>query len=336
MKTNSSLRWPKTLGAALAALWLLPASSPALILPVRECHQEQTQWCWAACSQSVLAFYGTNVSQGYIAWYGTGGMNIPNWLYGSTNELRGVDEILSYFGGIPTTGIPSYVPMEAARAEIATNGRPGIIEWTWSPGEGSHALVFHGLEGNMAYLMDPWYGPTINVYGWVVQGYTDIEGGHIWTGTLKLNSNPGTISVSPVTTSFGQIEIGNCVECPFVVSNAGPGTVCGSASVSPPFSVVSGSPYTNAAHQSRLVAARYCPVANETNSATVSFTGGGGAIRQVSGSGYSLVTVSGRITNQLDGVQMIEVPVTFWNGTNRWGVTTTDHTSPACDPATAD
>ncbi len=36
--------------------------------------------------------------------------------------------------------------------------------------------------------MDPWYGPTINTYGWVVRGSQ-----HTWTNSLTMNTRPKVV-----------------------------------------------------------------------------------------------------------------------------------------------
>ena len=52
----------------------------------------------------------------------------------------------------------------------------------WWPGE-SH--------GDTVYLMDPWYGPTINTYGWVVRGSQ-----YTWTNSLTMNTRPKVVRAS--------------------------------------------------------------------------------------------------------------------------------------------
>lgn len=141
-----------------------------------------------------------------------------------------------------------------------------------------HILVLNGLVSGTAYLMDPWYGPTINSYDWVVQG-----GGHTWTHSLKLITNPVTISVSPASQNFGSISVGATADRNFTVTNLGGGTLNGIVSVPSPFSVVAGSPYSLSANQNTTITIRYSPVSVGSNSQTVTFTGGGGATRPVIG-----------------------------------------------------
>jgi M6 family metalloprotease-like protein len=94
------------------------------------------------------------------------------------------------------------------------------------------------------------------------------------------------ISITPASQDFGSIQTSTTTDRSFTVKNTGGGTLSGSASVSSPFSIVSGSPYNLSANQSAAVTVRYSPTAIGSDSQNVSFTGGGGATRPVSGSAY--------------------------------------------------
>jgi len=178
-----------------------PAQARRLPLPLR-C-QEQTQWCWAACSQSILDYYGTSVEQCSLATWAcdwrvwcnpcldcctypahSNCCNRPNAMYGIYGSIL---TILRDFGAIHSTGSASVLSQAEVEAEIADN-RPFVIRWEWSNGNG-HFIVGHGYDDETANLhyMDPW--PVndcdyhIASYAWVKQG-----GGHTWTHTLKLDA----------------------------------------------------------------------------------------------------------------------------------------------------
>jgi Papain-like cysteine protease AvrRpt2 len=280
MNTAPTAPPKRALVLAASALCFLPTLCLALILNVSQCYQEQDQWCWAASSQSVLAFYGTSLTQTQIAQYGTGGTNIWNYLYGSDATRTGVDLILGHFGSISSSAFASALTQTDVQSEIDTNGRPIVIRWGWDSG-GGHILVLNGLVSGTAYLMDPWYGPTINSYDWVVQGSS-----HTWTHSLKLITNPVAISVSPASQNFGSIQFDTTADRNFTVTNPGGGTLNGIASVSSPFSVVAGSPYSLGANQNTTITIRYSPISVGSNSQTATFTGGGGATRPVTGAAY--------------------------------------------------
>ena len=171
-------------GFAVAMLALGCATSVfAGILSYPQKYQEQDQWCWDACSQANLEFYGIVKSQTEIAQYGTGGANVANYLYGGDSTHNGVDMILAYFGNIATTAYESSLSLSSLSGEINAS-RPPIIRWGWDNG-GGHVVVPYGADGSTIYIMDPWYGPTVNTYDWVCRGSS-----HTWTHTLTMNSSP--------------------------------------------------------------------------------------------------------------------------------------------------
>ncbi|HXR49257.1 MAG TPA: fibronectin type III domain-containing protein [Candidatus Limnocylindrales bacterium] len=102
------------------------------------------------------------------------------------------------------------------------------------------------------------------------------------------NGVPG-IQVTPGSIGFGTVLAGTSVTNKFVVQNAGTGTLSGSASVSGPFSVVSGGSYSLGAGQTQAVVVVFSPLAANNYTQSVSFS--------VSvGTGMN-VTVSGSATN---------------------------------------
>ena len=171
------------LACTLALTWVGDARATTLAVPQK--NQEQDQWCWAAVSQAVLEYYGVSQTQTAIAQYGTEGANIWNWLYGSSTSptRRGVDLILRQFANQATTPLVRSLTSKEVSLEIGAS-RPFFVRWAWDAGGGHHVVV-RGVNKTTLYLMDPWYGPTINSYSWVVRG-----GGHTWTDSLKMNAAP--------------------------------------------------------------------------------------------------------------------------------------------------
>jgi hypothetical protein len=157
-----------------------------MVLNVPQNYQEQDQWCWAATSKSILAYYAVNLTQTQIAQYGSGGQNIPNYLAYADQTENGVNYILNHFAGITSTGIAATLSQDQLARDFDIYGRPVGIFWSWDEG-GGHILIVHGLVNGTAYLMDPWNGPTINTYDWVVRGGT-----HTWRASLDLNTSPPT------------------------------------------------------------------------------------------------------------------------------------------------
>ncbi len=157
----------------------------SLVLSVEQVYQNQTQWCWAGTSKAVLDYYGFNYTQEQIALYGTNGTNDWNWLYGESSgpTRRGINLILMHFGSLATTSYTRALTLSESTAKI-NEVKPFFIRWGWSSG-GGHFVVGHGFSGSTLYLMDPWYGPTINTYSWVVSGSS-----HTWTHSLTLVNPP--------------------------------------------------------------------------------------------------------------------------------------------------
>ncbi len=116
-----------------------------------------------------------------------------------------------------------------------------------------------------------------------------------WTrGAFEFGSasaNP-LISITPISAEFGAVVVGTTRDQDFTVKNNGAGTLAGTASVTVPYSVVSGASYSLQANQSQTVTVRFSPTSAGTFSRTVTFTGGGGATVSVSGTGTSVASNS--------------------------------------------
>jgi hypothetical protein len=100
-------------------------------------------------------------------------------------------------------------------------------------------------------------------------------------------------SVSPTgTVNFGSVALGSFAERTFTVSNTGGGTLSGTASVTAPFSVVSGSPFTlSGAGGTQAVNVRFTPTTTATATTNLTFTAGGGTISTiVTGTGAAETT----------------------------------------------
>jgi hypothetical protein len=90
-------------------------------------------------------------------------------------------------------------------------------------------------------------------------------------------------AVSPSSLDFGSVTTNTTLQLNFTVRNAGSGTLTGSATVTAPFSIVSGGSYSLGAGQSQTVTVRFNPLVVGSYSRTVTFTGGGGASATVNG-----------------------------------------------------
>jgi len=129
------------------------------------------------------------------------------------------------------------------------------------------------------------------------------------------------IALSPGALSFGSISVGSTTNRTVSVQNTGGGTLAGSASVTAPFSVVSGSPYSIGAGLSQIVTVRYSPTITGTNTQSISFTGATGTNAILSGSAWlppvvTAITQSGSdINSTKSGLQVFAGSVVQYSGT---------------------
>src|SRR2546422_2400085 len=89
---------------------------------------------------------------------------------------------------------------------------------------------------------------------------------------------PPVLSVTPSSQDFGTVNVGNSVDRTFVVQNTGGGILTGSASTTPPFSIVSGGSFSRGHGASQAVVGRFNPTAPGVFAADVSFTSNGGDV----------------------------------------------------------
>lgn len=162
--------------------------------------QEKDQWCWSACSKSILTHYGINKTQCEIAEYarstsnctsyGTSnccsnpnlGCNQPNYLYGCNGSIY---SILNNYANIQTINSNSSLTLAQITTQIGLN-RPFVVRWGWYSG-GGHFVVGYGVNGNIVNYMNPWFneGAHISTYTWLVD-----DGIHTWTHTSIMNKSP--------------------------------------------------------------------------------------------------------------------------------------------------
>ena len=102
-------------------------------------------------------------------------------------------------------------------------------------------------------------------------------------------TTPPALSVSPSSEQayvFGFVEVGQYKEAVFTVTNAGGGTLSGEARAWAPFSIVSDASYALESGATKQVVVRFSPTFPGVISSSVSFSGGGGAVVEVVGTGY--------------------------------------------------
>ena len=154
-----------------------------------------------------------------------------------------------------------------------------IVTWSWGGGGHIRNTEPYNLGHN---------GPILFYAESVADPYNARYAGGGWAYSMEhYDAVQSVISVTPTSRDFGSIEVGTSMDRSFTVENVGGGTLSGSASVSAPYSIVSGGTYSLGAGASQTVTVRYNPTAAGTHNSDVTFTGGDGISRSVSGSAYN-------------------------------------------------
>ena len=188
------------------------------VLYFPEVIQEQTEWCWAAVSKSILNYYNFPISQCEIAeyarqtsdWHNYGvtnccqnpslGCNYWNYNWGQRGSIK---DILVHFGNIQNNGSNSFFTKSAISREISA-GRPFVIRWERP--SGGHFIVGHGIDDDFIYYMDPWFGEGLHIgtYNRVCN-----DGYNRWTHTNMITTKsyqPPTITTNTLPTgSIGTV-----------------------------------------------------------------------------------------------------------------------------------
>ena len=191
---------------------ILSQTVKSQVLNVPQIIQEQTEWCWSACSKCILDYYGyVSHQQCNIAEYArtqqsgtfgtvncctdvTQGCNNPNYMY---NQAGSIQDIIQHFGNINSTGISNVITLPQIVIQCSHN-EPFVVRWGWISG-GGHFVVGHGVMDSNVYYMNPLVGEGLHVstYDWLVA-----DGNHTWTNTLELTSAPTGINEASVDNSI--------------------------------------------------------------------------------------------------------------------------------------
>lgn len=143
--------------------------------------------------------------------------------------------------------------------------------------------------------MEVWHGTETEVeYAVATHWYSDLSLSNSLSpdpvsATLPVRvSDEPELSLSTGSLDFGTVFVGNSNDLTVTVENSGAGTLSGSVSTAPPFSIVSGSNYVLTAYQQQDVVVRYSPVAAGASTGTVVFAGTPGTNITVSGTAAEL------------------------------------------------
>lgn len=154
------------------------------VLPVTFVPQYTSVWCWAACSEMVLSYYGNPTSQCYIVdywsgkpfgWCCSGGFGCM----GTAPTMGFISSVLLY-GGVQSYTYNGPLSFSAIKAEIDHN-RPIILGY--QSAQAGHVVVLYGYDAanGTVNIMDPIYGRQVSVpYGTSFV----YNGTMIWTSTI--------------------------------------------------------------------------------------------------------------------------------------------------------
>jgi hypothetical protein len=158
-----------------------------------------------------------------------------------------------------------------AISTISSSGQVGP-ETVLKTGQATFASTRYG-DYNSAAL-----DPTDNLTIWQEQEYakaSDTWG--TWISAIQIGGIPvpPSLSVTPTSLDFGRVTVGSTADKTIVVQNTGGGKLIGSASVAPPFSIVSGGSFTLSLGATQNVVVRFTPTSG-VFAANVSLTSNAG------------------------------------------------------------
>ncbi|WP_172652936.1 papain-like cysteine protease family protein [Rhodococcus opacus] len=152
-----------------------PLGAPPLSVPL--IYQEQTNWCWAACTEMILRYHNeTRYRQ----------CDFASWLFGQSGCCSYPSSSICNQGAYPNqiTAVFQAWLIQSQYANYAVsynsldaeliNGRPIEVAYHWSSGGGHVALVIETNYANGSYLVtvnDPWYGRIVTPYNSLLQAY---------------------------------------------------------------------------------------------------------------------------------------------------------------------
>ena len=149
----------------------------ARTINVPQIPQQQTQWCWAACADMVLHYYGnTEVQQ----------CDFANWLFGLSgccsspsselcNRPCRVADVSGVYSNWSIRGTPMNrtVSFSTLQSEINA-GRPVEVAYQWRGG-GGHVAIICGWDTNstgpFVRVNDPAYGSGGVYYSELLNAY---------------------------------------------------------------------------------------------------------------------------------------------------------------------
>jgi hypothetical protein len=147
--------------------------------------QQQTQWCWAAVSVSIAAYYDPGTSWTQCQMAGAELNQATCCENGSSSECNQpwyLDKALERAGALASMNAPPSSGVGEEPDEIQA-GRPVCVRIGWSGG-GGHFVVIEGYRYDLEQVAidDPWHGASdvpVNTFR------TAYQGSGSWTHTYR-------------------------------------------------------------------------------------------------------------------------------------------------------
>src|SRR5688572_16017553 len=185
------------------------------------------------------------------------------------------------------------VSVDLAFLNIICAAPNGNVTVTVSPGNSTVTLLDNGVGSDQTWgdgiYSGQWTPSAAGTYTLTFPG----------NDSITVSVGDPTISVTPSSIDFGGIPLGSAVDKNFTVTNTAGGVLSGSASTNPPYSIIAGGTYNLNGGQSQTVTVRFSPTALGTFAGNVTFTGGSGATRSITGTAV-VPEVSSITPNSID------------------------------------
>lgn len=204
-------------------------------------------------------------------WTSLTAMNVARWDHASV----AVNGKIYAIGG--------YDPQVQAELNTVEEYDPSTNQWSTKASMPTARTGLVAVQvGGLIYAIGGFAGTQVLNIVEVYDPATDS-----WTSVAPPPPLPPVLSVSPLSLDFISVEVGQSKDLSITVKNMGGGTLTGSVSTSPPFSIAQGSSFALAGTQSSNVVVRFTPTAEQPFSDAVSITStnDGQATVQVAGVG---------------------------------------------------
>lgn len=153
-------------------------------LNVPLCPQQKTQWCWAASSEAIIKYYGTNVTQTQCAKIIT--------TNNSPQPMSAIKKILDKYK-VENVYQGSHTFTAQEMKQEIDKKHPFCIFWHWNNG-GGHFVDVTGYNGDIFTMMNPW---PPNKGEWNKGSYNYVKNAQnkgYWRGTVWTLNTPTVIN----------------------------------------------------------------------------------------------------------------------------------------------